>query len=86
MNVSELARKLKINTKKLLEILPAVGFDIGRRAIKVDNVIAKKIINQWPELIRRYRNQQVHEEVVDLKEMEEKEKQIRKDFYHPPQA
>ena len=57
MNVSELARKLKINSKELLEILPAVGFDFGRRAIKIDDRQAQKIINQWPQLLAKYRQQ-----------------------------
>src|SRR3989338_9236139 len=57
MNVSELARKLKINSKELLDILPAVGFDFGRRAIKIDDRQAQKIINQWPQLLAKYRQQ-----------------------------
>jgi translation initiation factor IF-2 len=45
MNVSELARKLKLNTAELLEILPEFGFDIGKRAIKVDDRLARKILD-----------------------------------------
>ncbi len=56
MNVTELARKLKIPTKELLEILPVVGFDIGRRAIKINNNVAQKIINGWPSLLSKYKN------------------------------
>ncbi|MCX6744936.1 MAG: translation initiation factor IF-2 [Candidatus Parcubacteria bacterium] len=44
MNVTELARKLKVNTNELLDILPEFGFDIGKRAIKVDEKVAQKII------------------------------------------
>ncbi|MCX6739921.1 MAG: translation initiation factor IF-2 [Candidatus Parcubacteria bacterium] len=44
MNVTELARKLKVNTTELLDILPEFGFDIGKRAIKVDEKVAQKII------------------------------------------
>ncbi len=44
MNVSELARKLKVNSTELLDILPEFGFDIGKRAIKVDEKVAQKII------------------------------------------
>ena len=42
MNVTELARKLKIPTSELKEILPELGFDIGRKAIKINkfNVLA----------------------------------------------
>lgn len=59
MNVTELARKLKIPTKELLEILPLVGFGIGQRAIKIDDRQAKRVIEQWPELLAKYRAQQV---------------------------
>jgi len=45
MNVSELARKLKLNSAELLEILPELGFDIGKRAIKVDDRLARKILD-----------------------------------------
>src|SRR3989339_697571 len=44
MNVTELARRLKMNTKELLEKLPGLGFDIGKRAIKVDSNLVDKII------------------------------------------
>ncbi len=47
MNVSELARQLKITTNELLEKAPQLGFDIGRRAIKVDDRIARKIMDAW---------------------------------------
>ncbi|MFA6215293.1 MAG: translation initiation factor IF-2 [Patescibacteria group bacterium] len=55
MNVTELARKLKIPTKELLEILPVVGFDIGRRAIKIDDRQAQRVINSWPILLAKYK-------------------------------
>ncbi len=48
MNVSELARKLRITTTQLHEALPHMGFDIGRRAIKIDNAVALKIMRGWP--------------------------------------
>src|SRR4030042_1956636 len=50
MNVSELARKLKVNSSELFEILPEFGFDIGKRAIKVDSVIAQKILKFGPKI------------------------------------
>ncbi len=62
MNVTELARKLKIPTKELLEILPAVGFGIGRRAIKIDNRQAQKVIEQWPRLLAQYKTQNTPDE------------------------
>ncbi len=47
MNVTELARKLKITTNELFDVLPQLGFDIGRRAIKINDQAAYKIINNW---------------------------------------
>src|SRR3989338_1837391 len=55
MNVTELARRLKIPSRELLEILPAVGFDIGRRAIKIDDRQAQRIVEQWPQLLAAYK-------------------------------
>lgn len=54
MNITELARILKVPTQELRDKLPQLGFDIGQKAIKVDDKIASRIINQWPILIRRF--------------------------------
>ncbi|MCX6792570.1 MAG: translation initiation factor IF-2 [Candidatus Falkowbacteria bacterium] len=53
MNISELARILKINPNELRENLPKLGFDIGYKAIKIDNFTANKIIRNWGVLSRR---------------------------------
>ena len=53
MNISELARQLKVNPQELLDLLPKIGFNIGQKAIKVDNNTAKKIIKNWPMFRRR---------------------------------
>ncbi len=58
MNVTELARKLKLPTKELLEILPEVGIDIGKRAIKIDDRTANRIIKDWRRLHAQYKDQQ----------------------------
>lgn len=55
MNVTELARRLRMDTRDLLVLLPQLGFDIGRRAIKVDDRVAQKIIEQWPAMMRKLR-------------------------------
>lgn len=52
MNVSELARQLRINTKDLLEILPSYGFDVGAKSIKIDDRVAEQISRKW-RFIRR---------------------------------
>ncbi|MFH1838918.1 MAG: translation initiation factor IF-2 [Patescibacteria group bacterium] len=55
MNVTELARRLRVTPNELLDKLPGLGFDIGRRAIKVDNVMAEKIMRKWVDNVRRER-------------------------------
>ncbi|MFH1564927.1 MAG: translation initiation factor IF-2 [bacterium] len=47
MNVTELARNLRTTANELFEHLPNMGFDIGRRAIKVDDRIAARITRAW---------------------------------------
>ncbi len=47
MNVTELARQLNTTREELLAKLPEFGFDIGARAIKVDNSIAERIKEAW---------------------------------------
>jgi len=44
MNVTSLARQLKITTEELLEKLPELGFDVGAKAIKIDDRLVPKII------------------------------------------
>ncbi|MCX6746403.1 MAG: translation initiation factor IF-2 [Candidatus Parcubacteria bacterium] len=44
MNVTEVARKIKVTTSELLEVLPEFGFDFGKRAIKIDDKVARKIL------------------------------------------
>jgi translation initiation factor IF-2 len=50
MNVTELARRLKVTPNELREWLPQFGFDIGKKAIKIDNNVAGKIIQEWPKI------------------------------------
>lgn len=53
MNISELARILKIAPQDLRDNLPKLGFDIGQKAIKIDNFTANKIIRNWGALSKR---------------------------------
>ena len=50
MNITELARNLRISPQELKDLLPQMGFNIGQRAIKVDNNTAKKILKNWQVL------------------------------------
>jgi translation initiation factor IF-2 len=63
MNVSELARQLKINTNELLDKLPSLGFDIGKKAIKVDDKIAYRIIEVWKSHLRQEREKKLINEI-----------------------
>lgn len=49
MNITELARRLKITSNQLYDLFPQIGVDIGRRAIKIDEGLAHKIQKNWSE-------------------------------------
>ncbi len=70
MNVTELARRLRITPQQLLAKLPELGFDIGARAIKVDDRTADQIYKKWLENARRerLRDQLVKQSQVGAKE------------------
>ncbi|KKR14865.1 MAG: Translation initiation factor IF-2 [Candidatus Falkowbacteria bacterium GW2011_GWA2_39_24] len=75
MNVTELARVLKITPAELRQYLPQMGFDIGLKAIKVDNVTARKVINAWPQFKYRLEKQKQEErqlQAVDAGSVEKK--------------
>ena len=65
MNVTDLARQLKVHPQKLLQILPEFGFDIGARAVKIDDRVAQRIQREW----RRIKF------ILEDRERKEKEKQ-----------
>lgn len=54
MNITELARILRISPQELRDLLPELGFSIGQKAIKVDNNTSKKIIRAWPKFRRQW--------------------------------
>lgn len=54
MNITELARTLRISPQELRDLLPEMGFSIGQKAIKVDNNTAKKVIREWPYFRREW--------------------------------
>jgi len=54
MNVTELARILKVTPDFLKQKLPEMGYDIGWKAIKIDNQTAKRIMREWPVHKRRW--------------------------------
>jgi len=58
MNITELARRLKVPTDELREKLPELGFSIGRKAIKINDREAHRITEAWNEFKKRERLQQ----------------------------
>ncbi len=50
MNLSELARHLKVTTNELKEKLPSLGFDIGLKAIQIPDEQAEKAMVKWREM------------------------------------
>ena len=75
MNVTELARSLRVHPKKLLEILPEFGFDIGAKAIKIDDRIAQQITRSW----RRIKSEMEKREEEEKTKEKELEKQLRQE-------
>jgi translation initiation factor IF-2 len=78
MNVTELARILKVTPQELKDKLPLMGFDIGQRAIKIDNSTAQRIIREWPVLLKKLNQQNVSDKnnAAETKEAVEVEKKI----------
>lgn len=72
MNISELSRQLKVTSTELFDKLPDLGFDIGRRAIKVDDRIAQKIIEAWKRQSKKDREMtriaEIRGDVVEVEE------------------
>jgi translation initiation factor IF-2 len=52
MNVTELARRLKVPTTELREMLPKIGFEVGQKAIKINNKLAHQILNKYHRLVK----------------------------------
>ncbi len=49
MNITELARRLKVTPKELKIALPKLGFHIGARAIQIPEKQATQVIEMWQE-------------------------------------
>ncbi len=64
MNITELARILRIHPQELRNLLPQLGFNIGQKAIKIDNNTARKIVREWPGLYRNWLQQKAAEEAL----------------------
>lgn len=76
MNVSELARQLRVNTKDLLELLPQYGFDIGAKSIKIDDKVAEQVTKRWRFIKRDIEEKRKRE----AEEKKQKERELRKEM------
>ncbi len=74
MNVTELARQLNLPTTEFLEILPELGFDIGAKAIKVDDSLVDKIKTAYKKYQKKVKFQEDESQVEEIK-IGEKEEQ-----------
>ncbi len=70
MNLSELARRLRVNPEELREKLPQLGISVGKHAIKIDNRVASQIMEAWGEMKRRER--------VTARMQEQKDREARR--------
>jgi translation initiation factor IF-2 len=80
MNITELARILRISPQELRDMLPELGFAIGQKAIKVDNNTAKKIIKDWPFLRREWEQKKM---AAAIKKQDEVLPKERKTIFVP---
>lgn len=71
MNISELARQLKITTQELKEKLPELGFHIGQRAIQIPDQQAAGVIRAWQEYKQREEKQKRLEQLQEKLEKKE---------------
>jgi len=78
MNLTELARALRISPFELRQLLPQMGFNIGQKAIKVDKMIAKKIIKNWPIFMSQIEHQRLIEEASKKEQESLTPKEIKK--------
>ncbi|HAU66658.1 MAG: Translation initiation factor IF-2 [Candidatus Uhrbacteria bacterium GW2011_GWF2_39_13] len=55
MNITELARRLRVHPEELRNKLPELGFSVGKKAIKIDTRQAQNITEAWNEMRRKER-------------------------------
>lgn len=66
-----------MNTKDLLELLPELGFDIGKRAIKIDPRSVDKIIRTVEEYQKKKKEAEQEKEVKEIKLDSHEKKEIK---------
>ncbi len=73
MNISQLARQLRVSTEELRSKLPELGFDIGNKAIKIPDKDVGKITAAWHDLKKR---QYLQKKMEDQKARAERKAQV----------
>ncbi len=85
MNLTELARKLKVTTKELKAKLPELGFDIGGKAIQIPDEQAEKVIAKWQAMKKlETLREKILAQQEKLAEKEEKKKEDKAKIIIPP--
>ncbi|MBL7054094.1 translation initiation factor IF-2 [Patescibacteria group bacterium] len=82
MNITELARKVKITPAELRQKLPELGFHIGKRAIQIPNKQAEKFIEIWRA--EQSKQAMLNKIKQKISKTEEKEKQVEKELISIP--
>jgi len=76
MNITELARKLKITPNELKEKLPELGFSIGKRAIQIPDQQAIKVIEAFNKVREEERKRrQLKEKIKETEKISASQKQ-----------
>jgi len=76
MNVAELARRVRVTPNELKTLLPEFGFDIGMRAVKVDDRTAWRIIENWPRLMREWEKKREAAKAAEAPEVPKEKKNV----------
>ena len=72
MNITDLARRLRVPADELREKLPELGFDIGQKALKVPDRDVGRIMGAWKAYQKRQYYAKKREEQIAREEMKKK--------------
>ncbi|TSC94933.1 MAG: translation initiation factor IF-2 [Parcubacteria group bacterium Athens1014_10] len=61
MNVTGIIRKLNTTKEEFFQGIKELGFDIGDKAIQIDDRVAKKIIQRWKEIKEKIKEEKTEE-------------------------
>jgi len=84
MNITELARRLKVTPNELKQNLPKLGFHIGPRAIQIPDKQAEKVIKIWQERIEKEKALAKIKEKISQKNEQEQTSESLKVIALPP--